>query len=253
MLGLIGVLPGFLKRSMYRWCFGYKIGRRVHLGLAILDCAGLTIDNDARISHGVAFIQCGEVRIGKNAIIGPLNIFRGGESINLDDYSIVLRLNVINAIPDHDCVNNPESSFYLGYGSVVTAEHRIDFTDRVRIGRCTTFGGRNSSIWTHNRREGRSVEIGDYCYIGSEIRMAPGAKIPDCSIVGLGSVITRPINESYSMIAGVPAKRLRGLTADDFELLFGKTRKDLPEETYPEPSRPEVSVGGHVEKRMPGL
>jgi acetyltransferase-like isoleucine patch superfamily enzyme len=241
-LSLIGGLPGFLKRPLYRWCFGYRIGRGVRIGLALLDCSDLTIDEGARISHGVVFIQCGAVRIGKHTIIGALNIFRGGERIDLDDYSLVLRLNVINAIPDHDCVNNPESSFYLGYGSVVTAEHRIDFTDRVRIGRCSTFGGRNSSIWTHNRREGRPVEIGDYCYIGSEIRMAPGAKIPDCSIVGLGSVVTRPILESYSMIAGVPAKRLRGLTADDYELLFGKTRKDLPDETYPEPSASEVSI-----------
>jgi acetyltransferase-like isoleucine patch superfamily enzyme len=246
MLGFIAILPGFLKRSLYRLFFGYRIERKVRIGLALLDCSKLTIEEGARISHGVAFVQCGEVRIGKNAVIGMLNVFRGGERITLDDYSLVLRLNVINAIPDHDCVNNPDSSFYLGYGSVVTAEHRIDFTDRVRIGRCSTFGGRNSSIWTHNRREGRPVEIGDYCYVGSEIRMAPGARIPDCSIVGLGSVVTRPIEESYSMIAGVPARRLRGLTSDDYELLFGKTRKDLPDEAYPEVPESTVTISHQV-------
>lgn len=234
-LMLLAVMPGPLKRLGYKWFFGYRIGRRVRIGIVFLDCVHLTIEDDAKISHGVAFLRCGEVHIGEHASIGPLNLFRGGERIHLGDYSLVLRLNVINAIPDHDCVNDPDSSFYLGYGSVVTAEHRIDFTARVSIGRCSIFGGRNSSIWTHNRRDGLPVEIGDYCYVGSEIRMAPGTRIPDCCIVGLGSVVTHRLGESYSLIAGVPAKSQRSLTADDYELIFGKTRRDLPDETYPTP------------------
>lgn len=232
-LALTGLMPGFLKKPIYRWCFGYRIGRKVKIGIVILDCKRLTIDDHARISHATAFVRCGDVHIGKHAIVGPLNLFRGGDKIRLGDYSLVLRMNVVNAIPDNDCVNDADSSFYLGYGSVVTAEHRIDFTDRVRIGRHTTFGGRNSSIWTHNRRRGLPVEIGDYCYVGSEIRMAPGSRIPDCSIVGMGSVITRPFYESYSMIAGVPAERRRAITSEDQELLFVKTRPDLPDEAYP--------------------
>jgi acetyltransferase-like isoleucine patch superfamily enzyme len=105
----------------------------------------------------------------------------------------------------------------------------------VTIGRCTTFGGRNSSIWTHNRRIGMPVKIGDYCYIGSEIRMAPGASVPDCCILGLGSVLTKPIKEEWSLIAGVPAKRIRSVGPEDAELLFGKTRVDLPQQDYPKP------------------
>lgn len=232
-LALVTLLPGLVKRCVYRWCFGYRIGRGVRIGMAYLDCARLTIDDGARIGHGVVFVRCGEVYVGQHAIVGPLNLFRGGNSIRLGAYSLVLRLNVINAIPEHDCINRADSSFSLGYGAVVTAEHRIDFTDRVSIGRCTTFGGRNSSIWTHNRRSGMPAEIGDYCYIGSELRMAPGARIPDCCIVGLGSVVTRPVHENYSLIAGVPAKRQRALRPDDYELIFGKTRPDLPDEVYP--------------------
>ncbi|MBK9316899.1 MAG: hypothetical protein IPM55_22035 [Acidobacteria bacterium] len=152
---------------------------------------------------------------------------------------MVLRLNVINAIPDHDCTNEPDSSFLVGYGSVITAEHRIDFTDRVSIGRRSILGGRNSSIWTHNRREGHPVTIGDYAYVGSEIRMAPGASVPDCCIVGIGAVVTRPIEEPWSLIAGVPAKRVRELDDDDRELVFGKTRKDLPDEVESQRSQRE--------------
>jgi carbonic anhydrase/acetyltransferase-like protein (isoleucine patch superfamily) len=64
--------------------------------------------------------------------------------------------------------------------------------------------------------------------------MAPGARVPDCCIVGLGAVITKPLSEPYSLIAGVPAKRQRGLDEEDCELIFGKTRPDLPEEGAPE-------------------
>jgi acetyltransferase-like isoleucine patch superfamily enzyme len=237
-LALTALMPNLAKRLIYRYVFGYRIGRNVKLGVAFLDCRNLVVGDDTRIGHGVVLWRCGDFRIGRHVSIGSLNLFRGGERFTLEDYAMVMRLNVINAIPENDCVNQPDSSFYLGYGSVITAEHRIDFTDRVSIGRRSILGGRNSSIWTHNRRTGLAVTIGDYCYVGSEIRMAPGAKIPDCCVVGIGSVITRPIAEPYSLIAGVPAKRRRPLDEDDCELIFGKTRPDLPDEEAPQIPRP---------------
>jgi acetyltransferase-like isoleucine patch superfamily enzyme len=247
------ILPNVLKRPIYRYGFGYRIGKNVKIGIAFLDCAKLVVDDNARISTGVVFWRCGDVEIGKHAIIGLLNLFRGGERISLGDYSLVIRQNIINAIPDNDCTNNPDPSFTLGYGSVVTAEHRIDFTDRVTIGRCSIFGGRNSTIWTHNRRIGKPVEIGNHCYVGSEIRMAPGAKIPDCCIVGLGSVVTGAHEERYCLLAGVPARKRRELTADDAELIFGKTRSDLPDQVYPvleEASQAIPNPGGRGGKQV---
>jgi acetyltransferase-like isoleucine patch superfamily enzyme len=237
LLGLCftALLPNLLKRPLYRWCFGYRIGKHVKIGIALLDCTHLLVQDHARIGHGVAFLGCGEVTVGSHVIIGFLNLFRGGEAIHLGDWSQVMRANVINSIPGHDCINTPRSVFTLDYGAVVTSEHRIDFTDEVRIGRCSILGGRNSSIWTHNRRSGAPAFIGDYCYVGSEIRMAPGARVPDCCVVGLASVITKPMTEPFQLIAGVPAKARRALTPDDYELIFGKTRPDLPDETYPVP------------------
>jgi len=231
-------LPGPLKRSFYRWVFGYQIGRKVRIGLALLDCAQLSVGDHSSISHGVLFLRCGNVRIGAHVNIGPCNIFRGGESIELNDYCQLLRLNAINAIPDNDCVNSPQAIFALGYGSVITAEHRIDFTDRVTIGRCTTIAGRNSSIWTHNRRAGRPVLIGDFCYVGSEVRVAPGVRVGDCCVVGLGAVVTRGNVESQWLIGGVPARPLRRLNREDYELIFAKTRPDLPDQALEDERNP---------------
>jgi hypothetical protein len=49
-------------------------------------------------------------------------------------------------------VNEIDPVFLLGDGSIVTTGHKIDFTDRVEIGRRVILGGRNSSLWTHNRQ-----------------------------------------------------------------------------------------------------
>jgi acetyltransferase-like isoleucine patch superfamily enzyme len=232
-LALLSLTPGFIKKPAYRFFFGYAIGKNVRIGVAFLDCDSLSIAENTSIGHGVVFWRCGNFQIGSHVRIGVLNLFRGGVRLVIGDYAEIIRLNVINAIPENDCVNEPDSSFHLGYGSVITAEHRIDFTDRVSIGRRSILGGRNSSIWTHNRRDGRAVEIGDYCYVGSEIRMAPGARIPSYCIVGIGSVITKPITEACSLIAGVPAKRRRAINREDYQLIFGRTRPDLPDEPVP--------------------
>ena len=235
---LAAILPGPRKRFIYRRIFGYQIGRNARIGFALLDCRNFSVGDESSISHCVVFLRCGDVRIGAHVNIGPLNVFRGGDRIELSDFCQLLRLNTINAIPENDCVNSPQSIFTLGYGSVVTAEHRIDFTDQVTIGRCTTIAGRNSSIWTHNRRSGSSVLIGDFCYIGSEARMAPGVHIGDCCIVGLGAVVTRGKIESNWLIGGVPARQVRKLTASDYELVFAKTRPDLPDQALEDDRNP---------------
>ena len=114
--------------------------------------------------------------------------------------------------------------------SVITTGHKIDFTDRVQIGRRTILGGRNSSLWTHNRQRTRPIEIGSLTYIGSEIRVAPGGSIPSRCIVGIGAVVTKRLTEENYLIGGVPAKPIKPLGPDDIFLIEQKTRPDLPDD-----------------------
>jgi acetyltransferase-like isoleucine patch superfamily enzyme len=230
VLVLLMPLPGFLKKPALRLCFGYKIGRKVRIGLVLLDCRTLTIADGVRIGHGTVFLGCGNVAIGEQAAIGPLNLFRGGETLRLGRYCQVLRLNVVNAIPDPDWDTPGDSTFDLGDGAVLTSEHRVDFTDEVRIGRCTVIAGRNSSFWTHVRRHGKPLWIGDYCYVGSESRFAGGARIPDRCIVGMGAVVTKAFAQPGMFLAGVPARTIRALNADDLDLIGYPARKDLPQD-----------------------
>ncbi len=230
VLAIIAIFPSFLKRPCYRLFFGYRIGRRVRIGISIIDAAECEIGDDARIGHLNLVISVHTLRIGDHVRVGHLNIIRGGEEVVLGRYSELLRLNEINSIPDPEVVNPVNPQFILGAGSIVTASHKIDFTDRVEVGRRTIIGGRNSSLWTHNRQKTQPITIGDCAYVGSEIRMAPGTSIPSRCIVGIGSVITKKLDHEGWLIAGVPARPIKELDAEDRFLIERKTRLDLPDE-----------------------
>jgi len=230
MLAAVALLPSFLKRPTYRWFFGYRIGKRVRIGLTIIDAGTCEISDDAQIGHLNLMIGIGSLQLGDHVRIGHLNIIRGGDEVSLVRYTELLRLNEINSIPEPDVVNPVDPRFLLGPGSIITAGHKIDFTDRVTIGRRTIIGGRNSSLWTHNRQRTRPISIGDFAYVGSEIRIAPGGAIPSRCIVGIGSVITSELAGEYQLFAGVPAKPVKQLEEEDRFLIERKTRPDLPDD-----------------------
>ena len=230
-LAYIALLPSFLKRSIYRSFFGYRIGKRVKIGCSIIDAQECLIDDDARIGHLNVIIDVKCLTIGDHVRIGHLNIIRGGDEVRIGRFCDIIRLNEINSIPDAEVVNPVDPRFLLGDGSIITSGHKIDFTDRVEIGRRTIIGGRNSSLWTHNRQRTRPIKIGSFTYVGSEIRVAPGGSIPSRCIVGIGSVITGELAGEEQLIAGVPARAIKGLSTEDKFLIERKTRPDLPDDT----------------------
>ncbi len=230
ILTAIGVMPSPLACLCYRVFFGYKIGKRVRIGFSILDANVCEIGDEVSIGHFNIFTRIDKLSVGEHTRIGVLNIFRGGDEIRIGRYCDILRLNEINSIPEPDIVSNADPRFILGDGSLLAASHKIDFTDRVEFGKRVILGGRNSSVWTHNRQKTEPVTIGDYSYIGSEIRIAPGGSIPAKCIVGIGSVITKSFENENRLIAGVPAKEVKELDEDGMFLTERKTRNDLPDD-----------------------
>jgi acetyltransferase-like isoleucine patch superfamily enzyme len=169
VLALIGLLPCPIKKWFYRLFFGYRFGHGVHIGVSLLDAEVLCLAEGTYVGHFSLITRVGNLETGRHARIGHLNVIRGGGRVTLGDYSAVMRLNVLNAIPDHDCTTEPRSVLEVGAGTVITSGHRIDFTDRVTLGKNVIIGGRNSSLWTHNRQETAPIDIGDFCYLGSEV------------------------------------------------------------------------------------
>ena len=188
------------------------------------------IGDQVRIGHFNLFWKVDELDIEDHVRIGHLNLFRGGNRIHLERYAEILRTNVINSIPEPDAETPILPEFHLGAGAVVTTGHWIDFTDAVTIGACSIIGGRHTSIWTHNRQWTRPVSIGRYVYLGSEVRVAPGAQVPSYNVVGLGSVVINSVKGTRSLIAGNPARPIKTLDSQGLRLLTKKTRQDLPDD-----------------------
>lgn len=228
--GIIAFFPSFLKRFLYRHLFGYRIGKGVRIGLSIIDVDQCVIGNQTSIGHFNIFVGTRKLSIGDHTIIGHFNVFRGGDLISIGRYCEILRLNEINSLLKSDMINEVDQTFMIGDGTMLGASHKIDFTDRVEFGKCVILGGRNSSLWTHNRQMTKPINIGDHAYIGSEIRIAPGGEIPANSIVGIGSVITKKMVGEHKLIAGVPAKVVSDLDEEGIFLISNKTRPDLPDE-----------------------
>ncbi|MEO6654963.1 MAG: hypothetical protein ABIO36_02675, partial [Pyrinomonadaceae bacterium] len=165
ILAAIAILPSPLNCFCYRLFFGYKIGKKVRIGFTIIDAKECEIGDGGYIGHFNAFIGIKKLSIGEQTKIGTLNIFRGGDEIRIGRYCEILRLNEINSIPEPDIVNVADPRFILGDGSMIAASHKIDFTDRVEFGKRVILGGRNSSLWTHNRQMTRPITVGDFTYI----------------------------------------------------------------------------------------
>jgi acetyltransferase-like isoleucine patch superfamily enzyme len=227
----IAALPSILKIPVYRWLYGHQIGKGVRIGLSpFLGVGRCTIGDDVRIGSFNLFTGVKELTIGDHTRIGFLNLVRGGDRVSMGSYTTILRFNTFNAIVDGDFVTPVESTLDLGTGVFVASGHWLDFSAGIRIGEHSIIGGRHSSFWTHNRQRGRSIEIGHHTYLGSEIRVAPGARIPSLSIVALGSVVVGWLSPEQSLIAGNPAIVLRGLSDEERPLVSRATRNDIPQE-----------------------
>ena len=224
-------LPSAVKIPIYRHAFGFRIGRGVRIGCSLLDVDHLDLGDRSRVGHGNLFLGTRRVSLDDDAEIGFLNILRGGEEILLERFATVLRFNVLNSIPDNDAEVATDPRLRLGPGAIVVSGHRLDFTDRISLGKNVIVAGRNSSFWTHNRQATRPIEIGDYCYLGSEVRVAPGASLGAWSILAMGAVLAGSAEER-TVHGGVPARPIRAITDEDARVLAKKTKREIPEDAY---------------------
>lgn len=220
-------LPVRIKIFIYRNIFGWKIDYSVKIGFSFIFSPSVEIGKNTVIRHFNIFSGMSKLKIGSNVKIGIFNYFGSGELVHLDDEVEINRFNEINAIHNALCFNEFDSSLIVGRSAVITAHHKIDFTDRVEIGAGSIIAGRNSCIWTHNRQSTKPVRIGAKNYIGSGCQFVAGSSFPSYSILALGSVVTKPILGDYGVYGGVPAKYIKPIDDSNRLLVEFDTRPDL--------------------------
>lgn len=224
---LIMPFPSFLKIFMLRHVFGYVVGPGVRIGFSVVLAEDCQIGANVRIGHFNYIARMKQLRIDRDSIIGHFNIVLGGALVQMGEGAMIGRFNEINSILNPLVRGVPDPCLVLGRRAVITAWHKIDFTDRVTLDESVVLAGRLSNLWTHNRQDVGPVSIGAHCYMGSGIQMVPGTTIGSHCIVGLGAVVTRSFSESHVLIAGVPAKVVKQLDEGSMNLVTFPTRPDL--------------------------
>lgn len=225
-------LPSVLKVFLYRHLLGYKIAAGARIGMSVVIAPHCCVGERARIGHFnfIGYMQ--ELEIGADVRIGHFNLLLGGRRVQLGEGSSIGRFNEINSILHPLARGTADPVLTLGRHTIVTAWHKIDFTDRVTLEDSVVLAGRLSNLWTHNRQDVGPVSIGANCYVGSGIQMVPNSMVGRNCVVGLGSVITKKFEEAHVLLAGVPAKVVKPLDAHGMQLVTFPTRPDLePSET----------------------
>jgi len=80
--------------------------------------------------------------------------------------------------------------------------------------RSKRFGFGEDDIEFFERRKSKSVTVGHDVWLGHNAIIMPGVSIGNGAVVGAGAVVTKDV-EPYSIVAGVPAKKIRMRFTDD--------------------------------------
>lgn len=199
---LIVMSPWRLRRHLLQRLFGYRLHPGSHIGLAWIFPRQLVMERGARIGH--------------------LTVAKGMDLLTVGEEASIGRLNWISAYPTGDSKHfthlaQRRAELYVAAHAAITHRHIIDCTERVSIGRFSTFAGFRSQILTHSidlvacRQDASPVSIGDYCFVGTACTLLGGSALPDYSVLGANALLNKAQHETYRLYAGVPASAVAKL------------------------------------------
>ncbi|NUU14579.1 hypothetical protein HP507_12150 [Curtobacterium pusillum] len=137
-----------------------------------------------------------EMRLDAGVTIGPFNVLRNLKRVEMGSNSSVGQWNWISAAPELS-TGVGSATLSLGRESALTSRHYIDASGGVVIGKYSTIAGVRTTFITHGiawgtaEQRARPISVGDYCLIGSNCSIVPGAVVPDRTVVGMGTTVDR--------------------------------------------------------------
>jgi acetyltransferase-like isoleucine patch superfamily enzyme len=203
LMCLAVLLPWPLKRSLLEQQFGYSIHPTSYIGLCWIFPKHLFMEENSRIGHFTLCKNIDLLHLGANAIIGQLNWITGFPSGSSRHFA-------------HQPDRRPELIVEKHAG--ISSRHLIDCTARVRIGAFATIGGFGSQFVTHSidlnagRQSAEPIDVGEYCFVGTNCVLLGGSSLPHHSVLGAQSLLNKQWNESYRLYGGVPAKPIKELS-----------------------------------------
>ena len=198
---MVVLLPWKLKRWILQAVYKYKLHPTARIGFSYVFPKYLEMGENARIGHLNCVIHLDRLQMGANSIISRGNWVTGFPA-GTDSRHFAHR-------PHRRC------ELILGKESSITKKHHIDCTDAVIIGDFVTVGGYASQFLTHSvdiresRQDCHPISIGDYCFIGTGVKILGGSVLPARSVLGAGAVLNKRYEKEWTVYAGVPARPVK--------------------------------------------
>jgi acetyltransferase-like isoleucine patch superfamily enzyme len=179
----------------------------------------VSVGRSVKIGFGCR-IAVDRLTIGDNVTIGRFNRFVGPVDLSIGSGTQIGARNRIGCsgwVSERRFAEEGYArTMRLGQNCLVTDNHVFDCAGLVEIGDGTWFAGSASQVWTHGVGiSERDVVVGARSYLGSAVRLAPGARLGEECILSLGSVLSGDLSAARcAMVAGVPARVIKQLEAD---------------------------------------
>lgn len=202
---LIGLLPSFLKKIIYRFR-GYKIGKKVKIGFgSVLIGEEVSVGAKTRIGF-FSFIICRKIEIHRYVKIGSLN-YINTRNFEIGEDSITSELVTAGGL------QNIDSMLKIGERCHIMQNSFLNPTKPLIIGNDVGIGG-NCQLFTHSSRlsvlEGFPVtfaplQIKNNVWIAWNVFIFPGVTIESNTIVSAGAIVMGNI-PANCIASGNPAK-----------------------------------------------
>jgi acetyltransferase-like isoleucine patch superfamily enzyme len=212
------LLPWRLRRLGLLF-LGYRIHRSARVGFSIIHSKKVDLGPASCIGHLNWIADLDELTIGESGSIGQMNWITGPGKL----------------APIFAHVKGRVSALRIGRHASILNRHHVDCTHTVEIGDWTIVSGWYTQIVTHGanpvnyRISCSPIRIGSNSVLGTGCIILKGTEIADCSCISAGSCLSGKYRESYTLIAGSPARVIRDLPRNG--VLF---TKDRPAAYHPE-------------------
>ena len=127
-------------------------------------------------------------------------------------------------LPTFHCDNGGNihvgNNFFANYNVTILDNREVRIGDNVMIGPHTLIATVGHPLSPAKRRMhcaiAKPIRIGNDVWIGGNVTIMPGLTIGNNVVIAAGAVVTKDVPDN-SLVAGVPAKKVRDLENDVFE------------------------------------
>lgn len=199
---LMLALPWGIRRKMMNILLGWEIAPNAWIGKSIILAKKLRMGPNSRIHNFVFCKKIDLLELEEDSGIAAFTYITGFST---------KRHKIFAHRVDRRC------ELKLGAHAGITSRHYVDCNGGIYIGEYSTIAGIRSQLLTHsidvynNRQDAKPIIIGKYCFIGTGCILLPGCSLPDYSILGAGSVLTKAYDRPGMLYAGSPAREIKSL------------------------------------------